>query len=307
MRKDLDYLPASKQKDIAHIVAVLRDEFEQVTGFATGKKKHNRILKIILFGSHATGKWVNDPANGYVSDYDILVLLNRSELLTEYKVWNTAEDRIALKVKPPLNILVHTLQEVNEALSQGQYFFTDIQQQGVLLYESDKSELAQVDIEALSQPVAVAEQHNSQWHKNIAEKHYAQWFESANEFFDTFHDDLGKKRLKKAAFELHQATERYYACLLLVLTNYKPNTHNLKQLNSLAMSQNERIAEVFPQESKAHRRRFQLLKTAYVEARYSEHYTITEEELTWLAERVACLQSLTETLCQDRIKSFSTK
>ena len=126
MRESLDHLPASKQNDLAHIVAVLRDEFEQVTGFAKGKKKHSRILKIILFGSHATGEWVKDPAHGYVSDYDVLVLLNRRELVEDYKIWTTAESRIALRVRPPLNLLVHTLDEVNQALIQGQYFFSDI-------------------------------------------------------------------------------------------------------------------------------------------------------------------------------------
>ncbi len=99
---------------------------------------------------------------------------------------------------------------------------------------------------------------------------------------------------KLAAFDLHQATERYYACLLLVLTNYKPNTHNLTLLNSLAISQDDRLAEVFPQDSRLYRRRFQLLKRAYVDARYSEHYRITEEELAWLSERVRALQALTE-------------
>lgn len=143
MNYKLDHLPASKQKDLAQIAAVLRDEFEQITGFANGKKKHSRILKIILFGSHATGKWVNDPAHGYVSDYDILVILNRSELVHEYKIWNTAEDRIALQVRPPLNILVHTLDEVNDALAQGQYFFTAIKREGIILYESEKRELAE--------------------------------------------------------------------------------------------------------------------------------------------------------------------
>ncbi len=51
MNNNLDHFSSSKQKELAHIVAVLRDEFEQVTGFANGKKKHSRILKIILFGS----------------------------------------------------------------------------------------------------------------------------------------------------------------------------------------------------------------------------------------------------------------
>jgi len=115
---------------------------------------------------------------------------------------------------------------------------------------------------------------------------------------------LDKGFLKEAAFQLHQATERFYACLLLVLTNYKPNTHNLKQLNALAILQNERIAEVFPQDTKHHRRRFQLLKKAYVDARYSAEYKISQEELQWLAERVQCLQQLTKNLCKEKIESF---
>ncbi len=105
---------------------------------------------------------------------------------------------------------------------------------------------------------------------------------------------------------MHQAAERYYACFFLVLTNYKPYTHNLKQLNSLAISQNKRIAEVFPQEIKIQRRHLQLLKNAHVDARYSEHYKIAKEELVWLAERVVVLQQLTEKLCKEKIDSFGS-
>jgi len=293
MNKSLDHLPASRQKHLEHIVTILRDELEQVTRFTKGKKKHCRILKIILFGSHATGKWVNDPAHGYMSDYDILVILNNDDLVEEHKIWNVAEQRIALQVRPPLNILVHTLRQVNEALSRGQYFFTDIKREGILLYDADGKELAK--------PCNLTREES----KVIAEKHFVQWFESAGEFLDTFSYDLKKQRLKKSAFELHQAAERFYACLLLVLTNYKPYTHNLAQFNSLAILQNEQIAEVFPQDNKMQRSRFQLLKNAYVDARYSEHYEITREELIWLAERVEYLQQLTEKLCKEKIESLS--
>lgn len=111
-------------------------------------------------------------------------------------------------------------------------------------------------------------------------------------------------RILKIILFASQATERVYACLLLVLTNYKPNTHNLVQLNSLAILQNGQIATVFPQDTKQQRRRFQLLKNAYIDVRYSEHFEITKEELNWLAERVSLLQQLTETLCQEKIKNY---
>ncbi len=294
MQRSLDHLPTSKQNDIAHIVSVIRDEFEQVTGFANGKKKHSRIAKIILFGSFATGKWVNDPAHGYVSDYDILVILNKAELVEDYKLWNAVDERVALRVRPPINILVHTLKEVNNALMEGQYFFSDIKQQGVLLYEFDKTELVQEGNLSAAQ------------YKAVAEKHYKQWFESANGFFKQYQYAIKDGEVKIAAFLLHQVAERLYSCLLLVVTNYKPNTHNLQQLNSLAILQYEDIAGVFPQDTKVQRRRFQLLKKAYVDARYSEHYEITEEELKWLAERVECLQGMVERLCLEKVERLNS-
>lgn len=286
MNHSLNHLPSSKQQDLSHIVAILRNEIEQVTAFSTGKKKHSRLLKIILFGSHATGKWVNNPAHGYVSDYDILVILNNDDLVQEYKIWHSAEDRIALKVRPPLNILVHSLNEVNGALSQGQYFFSDIKREGIVLFEADNRELA------------ASKNVNAEEAKQIAEKHYRQWFESAKEFFLDYQAPYERGNYKNAAFLLHQVAERLYSCLLLVLTNYKPYTHNLKQLNALAILQDARFADIFPQDSKIERRRFMLLKDAYVDARYSEHYAITQEELEWLASRVQLLQQLTDECCQ---------
>ncbi|VAW63252.1 hypothetical protein MNBD_GAMMA11-1122 [hydrothermal vent metagenome] len=293
MKTSLDHLPASRQLHLKYIVDVLLDEFEQVTGFANGRKKHSRILKIILFGSYATGKWVYDPANSYMSDYDVLVILNNEDLLEEYKIWTIAEQRISQYIKQPFSLLVHTLEQVNEALSQGHYFFTDIKREGILLLDASGKELVQAG------NITPAEL------KVIAQKHYAQWFESATGFLTAYRAVLSSGELKNAAFQLHQVAERFYACFLLVKTNYKPNTHNLSRLNSLAMLQNKSFGEIFPRDSKVHRRRFQLLKSAYIDARYSEHFEITREEIEWLAERVMCLQQLTESLCKERIKYLS--
>ena len=292
MKNSIDHLPASKRKNLDYIVRVIRDEVEQVTGFANGEKKHGRILKIILFGSYATGKWVYKPPYGYVSDFDILVIVNQRELLEEDKIWSLAEGRIDVKLTQPINLIVHTLQEVNEALSQGQYFFTDIKREGIVLYESDKRELAE------------AGNLTQEEYKTIAEKHFARWYKSSKGFHSQYEYALTSSEYNIAAFLLHQSAEHCFACLLLVLTNYKPPTHNLSRLNSLAISQNERIAEAFQQDTKIKRRLFQLLKKAYVDARYSEHYEITKDELLWLGERVQCLQQIVEDLCKEKIASL---
>ncbi|MCV6588750.1 MAG: HEPN domain-containing protein [Marinobacterium sp.] len=292
MKKSLDHLPASKQRDIDYILSVIRDEFEQVVGFAQGKKKHYRIQKVILFGSHATGKWVYDPANGYLSDYDILVILNdqATPLLQEPRLWQTIEDRISLYIKPPVTLILHTLHEVNHALSEGQYFFSDIKQQGVVLYELEPKPLANACDLSPAQARA------------LAERHFSHWFDSGNGFMKGVRFYQQEEDLKKAAFMLHQATETYYSCIMLVFTNYKPNTHNLIQLNNLAIGQHPDFAIVFPQQQRIDRSRFQLLKRAYIDARYSEHFEINKEQLEWLIERVEILRGLTERLCEEKIK-----
>ncbi|MES2826172.1 MAG: HEPN domain-containing protein, partial [Pseudomonadota bacterium] len=143
-----------------------------------------------------------------------------------------------------------------------------------------------------------------QEYKAIAEEHFDVWYRSSKSFYINYETSINIPDYRNAAFQLHQATEHCFASLLLVLTNYKPYTHNLIRLNSLTISQNARIAEVFPQDTKMYRSRFQLLKKAYVEARYSMHYKISLEELTWLGERVRHLQELTEMLCKEKIANF---
>jgi hypothetical protein len=63
------------------------------------------------------------------------------------------------------------------------------------------------------------------------------------------------------------------------------------------------FGSLFPRDTKRHRRCFERLKRAYVEACYSEHYKITKEELVWLGEQVGALLSLTEAVCREIIEA----
>ena len=65
-----------------------------------------------------------------------------------------------------------------------------------------------------------------------------------------------------------------------------------------------RFIQVFPFATPEEERLFKLLRDAYIDARYKKGYKINEEELLWLSERVKLLQSLTETLCQEKMQSF---
>ena len=108
-----------------------------------------------------------------------------------------------------------------------------------------------------------------------------------------------------AAFNLHQATERLYHCVLLVVTLYSPKSHKLNFLRSQAEQLDARLIATWPRSTKFEQRCFELLRRAYVDARYSPHYKITAEELAWLGERVTVLQGLVETICDDRLTATS--
>jgi hypothetical protein len=102
---------------------------------------------------------------------------------------------------------------------------------------------------------------------------------------------------------LHQAAERAYHCTMLVLTLYSPKSHRLNFLRSQCESIASELIAAWPREDKFSRRCFELLRLAYVNARYSPHYIISDEELDWLGAHIATLQDLVKTVCERRLSA----
>jgi len=144
MKTEIDHLPTAKQRELAHVVRILFEEFGEITARTTDpKRKAARILKLVLFGSYARGDWVDDPVGGYHSDYDILMVVNDERLTDVVEYWAAADDRlmrevtIAQTLTAPVNFIVHTLADVNKQLERGRPFFVDILKQGIALYEAE--------------------------------------------------------------------------------------------------------------------------------------------------------------------------
>lgn len=303
MRTDVDFLPAAKQRELERIVAIIFDEFGTATENATGPRKGARILKIILFGSYARGDWVDAPtsANQYKSDYDILVIVSQKELTDRAAHWAKAEDRliraytIERTLQTPVNFIVHSLHEVNDGLAHGRVFFMEVAKDGIALYDADDRELATPKPKTPEQALAAAKEY------------FDEWLTSSLDFYDQAKHAMGKGRAKIAAFELHQATERLYSCVLLTLTFYTPYNHNIAFLRSLAEGLDRRLFGIWPEANRRERAMFQKLKEAYTKARYSKHYKISEEELIWLGERVEELGRVVHQVCSDRIAELEAR
>ena len=298
MRTDLDHLPPAKQRELERIVEILFEEFEEARALATQEwKKKGRILKIILYGSYARGTFVDEPhtAKGYRSDFDLLIIVNDERLTDRVEYWAKAEERlnrelaITRTLKTPVNFIVHSLHEVNDGLAHGRFFFIDVARDGIAIYQSDDSELAEPRPKTPKQALA------------MAKEYFEDWYPSAIVYLNTANDLAEKKRPKEAAFLMHQATERLYHTVLLVVTFYTPHVHNLAFLRTQAERLDRRLTYVWPTDTRKGRAMFEKLKDAYVKARYSRHYRISDKELAWLGERVEELGRVVQEVCLKRI------
>ena len=298
MKTDLDHLPPQKQRELERVLQILFEEFEEKLALSTQDwKRKGRILKVILYGSYARGSWVDEPhtAKGYQSDYDLLVIVNDKRLTDRVEYWSKLDDRLIREIsltktlRTPVNFIVHSLDEVNEGLAQGRYFFMDIARDGIALYQSDGTDLPEPSPKSPHEAL------------EMAREYYEEWFPAAIGRLDTAKYVLGHERLKEAAFDTHQAAEFLYHCVLLVCSFYTPHVHNLAFLRTQAERIDERLIDAWPREDRKQRAMFEKLKEAYVKARYSKHYRISEEELAWLAERVEALSAIVKLICSEQI------
>ncbi|WP_176591857.1 HEPN domain-containing protein [Sphingobium sp. EM0848] len=300
MKADLDHLPDVQRGELELVQKILLAEFVEATSRASQSWKRNgRILKIILFGSYSRTDWVDEPENGYQSDFDLLIIVSHADLTDIADYWYVAEDKILHDddVGRPVNIIVHTLDEVNQGLRKGEYFWVDIARDGIVLYELPGSSL--VAPQPLT-PRDAFEMANKYYREQI--KSLDNWIDLAGYAGSKAKEDLDWKR--KAAFNFHQAAETAYACFLLVRTLYFPRSHNIKFLRSLAENIEARLISAWPRGTRVERRLFELLKRAYVESRYSAQYDISIEDLEAIARSVCMLRDAVETSACERIEQL---
>jgi uncharacterized protein len=299
MRSDLDHLPHRQREELRRALEILFAEFqESLKTKLSPERLAGRILKVILYGSHARGDWVIDRVNGYVSDFDLLVVVNAEEF-TDFEYWERARERFlqlstVYPHRPSPSPIVHSLGDINDQLSRGRPFFMDILREGIVLYEAEGHPFAE------PQPLTPQAAHEE------AQGYFDRWFPSADKFRFAAEGLLERKAHNEAAFLFHQTVERLYHCTLLTLTLYSPKLHDIEELRKRCEALDRRLIEAWPRSTKFARRSFQRLKRAYVEARYSSHYEITAEELAWIDERIGALQGLVRIVCENRMASLSS-
>ncbi len=294
MENSINHLPDVKRKELERIVAVI-------------KKNCDNIEKIILFGSYARGNYKEakdlSPTSrtGHVSDYDILIITGKKEVALNSILWaGISKELQGLNLSAFPKILTHDIEELNKKLSEGQYFFSDIKKEGIVLFDTGNFELAE-------EKKLTAEER-----QQIAQKHFDYWFKKAERFFGDYSSNINNFDVNKdnsfltqAAFHLHQVAESCYKATLLVFTNYTPREHFLEVLGKESEKCSAEFGNIFSKTIKQDEDRFNLLEYAYIGGRYDPDYYISKEDLKILEVSVQKLLKLTTESCKQKISNLT--
>ena len=292
MKNSINFLPERKRNDLRELVGLIRDEVRDV-------------VMIILYGSYAKNTYVECDERRdfgvktyYTSDYDLLVVTKKRLGVREGTVATRVNARFMdgrdneFQTRPQL--INESVSKLNDALSEGRYFYVEILAQGIMLYDSGEYRLAtprELDYAEI---------------KEMAEAYYKDKYSDAEDFL--FHAKIAQERrtYQMCSFMLHQATENFIKTIPLVYVLYGYKEHDLEFLIEKCKPYTLDLAKVFPRDTDEEERLFKLLQRAYIEARYNKkNFAVTKADIDALIPRIELLRDIVEKICKERLNYYN--
>ena len=286
----------------SHLPDYAKNDLQQIVSLILERVPHCEM--IILYGSYARGTFVEYDERdefgiltSFMSDYDLLVVTSNEDVREVGHLLDTVDDKYYKRPdnQVPIQFINDDIEKLNSDLSEGRYFYTSIQKQGIMLYDSGNYKL--------ERPRKL----NFQEITQQSQEYFDEKFEKAGYFLDHASFDYEKGRYNLASFDLHQACENYYYAIRLTYTLRNNKQHNLSKLSSSVRSYSEDLKTVFPQDTLEEKRLFTLLKAAYVDARYNPYFVVTKEDIDQLTPKVELLRDITKRICKSKIKEYAEK
>jgi HEPN domain-containing protein/predicted nucleotidyltransferase len=291
MKNSIDFLPERKQRDLHELAALIRDEVKDV-------------VMIILYGSYAANTYVERDERRdygvrtiYMSDYDLLVVTKRRLGERESTVEARVRERFAAGKNdenlPRPQIINESISKLNDALTMGRYFYVEIVAKGIMLYDSGECQLAtpgELDYAEI---------------KKMAEEYYDDKFSDGLDFFKGANFYYQEENYHMTAFMLHQATESFLKTIPLVYILYGYKEHDLQFLIEKCKPYTLELAKVFPCDTDEEKRLFDLLRRAYLEARYNKkNFIVTKADIDALVPKIELLRGIVEKACKERFNYY---
>ena len=256
---------------------------------------------IILYGSYARGTFVEYDERdefgiltSFMSDYDLLVVTSNMDVQEVGHLLNTVDDKYYKRpdYQVPIQFINDDIEKLNSDLSERRYFYTGIKKQGIMLYDSGNYKLER------------ARKLNFEEIKEQAQEYFDEKFNYANDFLSGAKYYYGLEKYKMASFHLHQTCENYFYTLRLVHTLKNSKQHNLSKLLGSTHKYSPELQKIFPRNTKEEKRLFELLRLAYVEARYNSKFVVTKEDIDALFPKIERLRDITKQICQSQIETY---
>ena len=271
-------------------------------------RSNKGLVCMILFGSYARGDWVyergydqeNEHNYSYVSDLDILIVTERE--CSDYGRVLNKIDRKLPNVRPfetsgqypPVSMISHTIEYVNEMLEDNSYFFNDIKKEGIILYDSGQYKLAS--------PKKFTPEERKQRAIDKFEDYFGRAVGFLNRAMTGENDTKFNRNVN--AFMMHQSCENAFVTANFVLKDDRRKVHDLKKLEKEAATYEPEFLHSFPRETPRDEYIYKLICKSYIDARYGKNFQVSEEELAEMAEMVKKFHKLTERLCKKAIDNF---
>lgn len=292
MKNSIDFLPERKQRDLHELAALIRDEVKDV-------------VMIILYGSYAANTYVERDERRdygvrtiYMSDYDLLVVTKRRLGERESTVEARVRERFAAGKNdenlPRPQIINESISKLNDALTMGRYFYVEIVAKGIMLYDSGECQLAtpgELDYAEI---------------KKMAEEYYEDKLTDIVDFWGDATTNIAQQKYTHASFFLHQTAENCLKTIPLVYTLYGYKEHDLQFLIEKCKPYTLELAKVFPCDTDEEKRLFDLLRRAYLEARYNKkNFIVTKADIDALVPKIELLRDIVEKVCKEQLNYYN--
>lgn len=288
MKTTLSQLPDYAKADLKQIVSLVLEKLP-------------RTEMIILYGSYARGTYVEYDERdefgiwtSFMSDYDILVVTSQTDVKEAGRILDDVDAKYYKRPdnQVPIQFINDDIEKLNSDLSEGRYFYTGLKKDGIMLYDSGNYKLER------------ARKLNFEEIRQQAEEYFDEKFERAKSFLKGVKFYYEDKDYKMSSFHLHQACENLFYTLRLVHTLKNSKQHNLSKLLGATSKYSPELKKIFPRKPQEEKRLFELLRLAYVEARYNPKFVVTKEDIDALLPKVERLRKITEQTCKAQIETY---
>lgn len=291
MKKQITPLPHQTQQEISTLLELITHKIAD-------------CQLILLFGSYAQGNYalweetfIDGHFESYQSDYDLFVVVdNANPASIEQLLRTEVTDLYKAKFKnnihlPSVEFVVEDIHTLSAQLKNGHYFYTTLLQEGIVLFDSQKFQLAE------PYPLSFQEI------RNQAATSFNSPFNAACQLVESSKHNTDHVGYATSTLRLRQACEHFYKATCLVFTLRCPEECDLGKLKGLTKRYSRELSTVFPQKTEFEAHGFHLLNQAN-EAPENTLFTVTKEEFAYLLEQIEALREITECICKDKIASY---